>query len=123
MASTLGSAVIAAYCKVVKVDGNVAIVNAWGGLVPMTSLSMCLDEWETLKTATTPEVLRAARARWSVEAAMAAQAKDVSKMKIAELRTELTDLGLDATGKKAALIARLQQARSDGGEGESTDSM
>ena len=40
----------------------------------------------------------------------AATALDPSKMKVAELRAELEDRGLDTSGKKAELVARLEAA-------------
>ena len=40
----------------------------------------------------------------------AALAPDPSKMKVAELRAELEDRGLDTSGKKAELVARLEAA-------------
>mmetsp|Transcript_1357 Transcript_1357/g.1924 ORF Transcript_1357/g.1924 Transcript_1357/m.1924 type:complete len:207 (+) Transcript_1357:62-682(+) len=40
-------------------------------------------------------------------------AKNLQKWKVAELRKELTRLGLPTTGVKSALIARLEEARKD----------
>ena len=36
--------------------------------------------------------------------------QDLSKMKVSELREELEKRGLDASGKKAELVARLEEA-------------
>ena len=38
---------------------------------------------------------------------------DISKLKVVELREELTKRGLNTTGLKAVLVARLQQAHAD----------
>lgn len=38
--------------------------------------------------------------------------KPVAKMTVAELKKELQDCGLDTSGKKAELVARLEEAKS-----------
>jgi len=51
-----------------------------------------------------------------------APAKDPAKMTVAELKKELQDRGLDTSGKKAELVARLQGATSSSKGGtDSTD--
>ena len=55
-------------------------------------------------------------------ATASAPAKDPAKMTVAELKKELQDRGLDTSGKKAELVARLQGATSSSKGGtDSTD--
>ena len=48
--------------------------------------------------------------------------KPAAKMTVAELKKELQDLGLDTTGKKAELLARLEGAKTSQKGADSTDS-
>ena len=55
-------------------------------------------------------------------AAASAPAKEPGKMTVAELKKELQDRGLDTSGKKAELVARLEGATSSSKSGtDSTD--
>ena len=51
-----------------------------------------------------------------------AAGKPAAKMTVAELKKELQDLGLDTSGKKAELVARLEGAKGANKSADSTDS-